>query len=157
MPTSDFIDAIYREKSYYQGAQGSIGFQDYASLEPARRKMFARHLARIESVVRVGKILDVGCANGDFLKVARDRGWQVFGADPSAARADVEAAGIPLVGNTVLDAAVKVGSLDAVTFWDVLEHVADPVANLARARALLKPGGVVVLTVPDSANLVARV
>src|SRR6266851_4622712 len=157
VPSADFLDSIYRNSSYYAGSEDSIGFKDYASLEPARKRMFARHLVRIEDDVRPGRILDVGCANGDFLKVARDRGWQVFGADPSAARAQVEAAGIKLVGTTVHDAKIEDGSLDAVTFWDVLEHVTDPVADLTRAVELLKPDGVLALTVPDSANFLARV
>jgi 2-polyprenyl-3-methyl-5-hydroxy-6-metoxy-1,4-benzoquinol methylase len=156
VPPADFLDSIYRADTYYQGGRDSIGFNDYASLEPARTRMFTRHLARIEAVVLPGRILDVGCANGDFLKVARDRGWQVLGADPSVARAQVEAEGIQLVGTTVHDAAVEAGSLDAITFWDVLEHVTDPVADLVRAGALLKPHGVIALTVPDSANLLAR-
>src|SRR5579864_5447334 len=157
VPAPDFIDSIYRDKSYYQGSGGSIGFQDYASLEPARSRMFNRHLARIEAETSVGRILDVGCANGEFLKVARSRGWQVFGADPSAARDDVEALGIQLVGTTVQDSNLAEGSLDAITFWDVLEHVTDPIADLNRARGLLKPQGVLALTVPDSSNLLARV
>lgn len=157
IPGADFLNAIYRDSSYYEGAEGSIGFRDYASLEPARKKMFARHLARIEAERGAGTILDVGCANGDFLKVARSRGWEVFGADPSAARAQVEAQGIPLVGKTVHDADIEEGSLDAVTFWDVLEHVTNPVADLIRARALLKPNGVLALTVPDSSNLLAHI
>ena len=155
VPSADFLDSIYRS-SYYQGADSAIGFSDYASLEPARRRMFSSHLTRIERDVGIGRILDVGCANGDFLKIARDRGWDVFGADPSAARAEVEAKGIKLVGTTVRDADIEAGSLDAITFWDVLEHVPDPVGDLSRARKLLKRGGVVALTVPDASNLVAR-
>jgi 2-polyprenyl-3-methyl-5-hydroxy-6-metoxy-1,4-benzoquinol methylase len=156
VPTPDFLDAIYRDAAYYKGGYDSIGFTDYRSLEPARRRMFTRHLSRIESVTQVGRILDIGCATGDFLAVARERGWAVFGADPSAARADVEEKGIQLVGTTVQDADIAPGSLDAITFWDVLEHVTDPVADLSRAGKLLKPGGVIALTVPDSANFLAR-
>jgi SAM-dependent methyltransferase len=156
VPNADFLDGIYRNVAYYQGSEGSIGFRDYASLEPARKRMFTRHLMTIEAAVGTGRILDVGCATGDFLKVARGRGWHVLGADPSVARAQVEADGIALVGTTVHDADVQPGSLDAITFWDVLEHVTDPVADLTRACTLLRPGGVLALTVPDSANLVAR-
>lgn len=156
VPDAEFLNSLYRGKSYYEGSDGSIGFRDYASLEPARRRMFERHLKRIEGEVGVGRILDVGCATGDFLAVARGRGWTVFGADPSAARSEVEAKGIQLVGTTVNDAAIEEGSLDAVTFWDVLEHIVDPVADLRRASELLKPGGVLALTVPDSSNLLAR-
>ena len=157
VPGEDFLSSIYRDTAYYEGGQGSIGFRDYASLEPARMRMFGRHLTRIEGHVGVGRILDVGCANGEFLKVARSRGWTVFGADPSVARAQVEADGIQLVGTTVRDADIEEGSLDAITFWDVLEHVIDPIADLRRARELLKPDGVLALTVPDSSNFLARV
>jgi 2-polyprenyl-3-methyl-5-hydroxy-6-metoxy-1,4-benzoquinol methylase len=157
LPAADFLEAIYRDPKYYQGAAESIGFHDYGSLASARNRMFARHLTRIEAQVGTGRILDVGCATGDFLKVARNRGWQVIGADPSAARAQVEAAGIELVGTNVHDVDVKEGTLDAITFWDVLEHVTNPVADLAQARRLLRPEGVLALTVPDAANFVARV
>lgn len=156
VPGDDFLSSIYCDKSYYEGSQRSIGFRDYASLEPARRRMFARHLNRIEREVGVGRILDVGCATGDFLKLARSRGWSVFGADPSVAREEAGVDGIQLVGTTVHDADIEEASLAAVTFWDVLEHVVDPVADLRRARKLLQPGGIVALTVPDSSNLVAR-
>jgi len=156
LPSLEFLNSIYDNPTYYQGAAESIGFHDYQSLAPARNRMFARHLTRIEGVVGTGRILDVGCATGDFLKVARSRGWRVIGADPSAARAEVEAAGIELVGTTVHDSVVEEGSLDAVTFWDVLEHVTNPIADLTQARKLLKPGGVIALTVPDSANVLAR-
>ncbi len=156
VPSAEFINSIYADTAYYHGSRQSIGFNDYSSLAPAREKMFARHLARIESEVGVGRILDVGCANGEFLKVARSRGWVVFGADPSAARSHAEADAIALVGTTVHDAAIDRASLDAITFWDVLEHVVDPVADLARSCELLKPGGVLALTVPDSSNFVAR-
>ncbi len=157
VPTADFLDAIYRDPSYYQGAAGSIGFNDYASLEAARSRMFERHLSRIEAQVGTGRILDVGCATGDFLKAARERGWQVLGADPSVARAQVEAAGIELIGTNIHDVDIAEGTLDAITFWDVLEHVTDPVADLTQARRLLRPGGVLALTVPDAANFAARV
>ena len=157
MPATEFLDAIYRDPSYYQGSDESIGFHDYESLAPARSRMFGRHLTKIESEVgKGGRILDVGCATGDFLIAARSRGWEVFGADPSAARAQVEAAGIQLVGTSVHDVDLADGTLDAVTFWDVLEHVTNPLADLTRACRLLKPGGVVALTVPDSANFLAR-
>jgi 2-polyprenyl-3-methyl-5-hydroxy-6-metoxy-1,4-benzoquinol methylase len=156
VPDADFIDAIYHDAVYYRGSPDSIGFRDYASLEGARRRMYDRHLSRIEQEVQPGRILDVGCATGDFLKVARSRGWDVLGVDPSAARELVQAAGIALVGRTVHDAEVAEGQLDAISFWDVLEHLPDPVADLVKARQLLRPGGVVAVTVPDSANYVAR-
>jgi SAM-dependent methyltransferase len=158
VPDPEFLEGIYSRDDYYEGSRGSVGFSDYRSEEPARRRMFERHLDRLAALGAMsGRVLDVGCATGDFLKVARVRGWEVLGVDPSSARRDVEEAGIELVGTTVHDARVQPESLDLVTFWDVLEHVADPVGDLAAAARLLRPGGMLALSVPDSDNLVARI
>ena len=157
LPDPAMLAAIYEDAAYYQGGQGGgLGFADYRALARARRRMFEHHLARLDGRVRPGKVLDVGCATGDFLKVAREHGWQVMGVDPSSARADAQDAGIPLVGTTVDDAEVAPGALDLVTFWDVLEHLPDPVGALRRARELLRPGGVIALTVPDRSSALAR-
>lgn len=155
VPSPEMLAHIY-DRSYYEGAEGSLGFKDYAGLAPARHRMFARHLDQIERLVPRGRVLDVGCATGDFLAVARTRGWEALGVDPSPAREQALAAGIPMVGQTIHDAQVEPGSVDLVTFWDVLEHVQNPVADLRRARELLSPQGIVAITVPDSGSAVAR-
>lgn len=155
VPSSDALAQIY-DRHYYDGGHGSLGFVDYDALAPARRRMFGRHLDRIEATVTRGRVLDVGCATGDFLIVARERGWEPMGVDPSPARDQAMAAGLPIVGQTIQDAAVAPGSVDLITFWDVLEHVADPVSDLRHALALLSPRGVVAVTVPDAATAAAR-
>ena len=158
VPSRAFLEGIYSGDGYYEGSRASVGFSSYRGEEPARRRMFGRHLDRLAALgASQGRVLDVGCATGDFLKVARERGWEVLGVDPSSARREAEAAGIHLVGTTIHDAQVEAGSLDLVTFWDVLEHVTDPVADLAAAGRLLRPGGLLALSVPDSRNLAARV
>lgn len=155
VPDPSQLAAIY-EVGYYQGSTRPTGFQDYAGLHDARIRMFGRHLDLIVRHGGEGRLLDIGCANGDFLVQARQRGWDVLGVDPSAARAEAIAAGVPLVGTTVRDAAVPERTLDVITFWDVLEHVPDPVGDLRSARRLLKAGGLVAATVPDAGNVVAK-
>ena len=155
VPDPTQLAAIY-EAGYYEGSTQPTGFRNYAGLHDARIRMFGRHLDLIAKGGGAGRLLDVGCANGDFLVEARHRGWDVLGVDPSAARTEVIAAGVPLVGTTVRDAAVAERSLDVITFWDVLEHVSDPVEDLRSAKRLLKVGGLVVATVPDAGNVVAN-
>jgi SAM-dependent methyltransferase len=155
MPSDSVLASIY-DRAYYRGGHGSVGFGDYAALMPARRRMFARHLDRLERLVQPGRVLDVGCATGDFLRVAKERGWDAVGVDPSPAREQALAAGVRLVGRTIDDADVAPHSLAVVTFWDVLEHLPDPVASLRRARQLLVPGGLVAATVPNAGSAVAR-
>lgn len=155
VPSDAVLAAIY-DPGYYRGGCGSVGFSDYAALTPARRHMFGRHLDRIGRLVRPGRVLDVGCATGDFLLVAGERGWEALGVDPSPAREQAQAAGVRMVGRTIDDADVAPHSLDLITFWDVLEHLPDPVASLRRARHLLTPGGLVAATVPNAGSAVAR-
>jgi SAM-dependent methyltransferase len=155
VPSDAVLAAIY-DRGYYRGGHGSVGFSDYAGLLPARRRMFNRHLDRIEGLVAPGRVLDVGCATGDFLVVAKERGWDAAGVDPSPAREQAIAAGVRIVGHTVDDADVAPHSLDVITFWDVLEHLPDPVASLRRAAQLLRPGGVLAATVPNAGSAVAR-
>jgi len=155
VPSQVVLDAIY-DRNYYRGGCGSVGFSDYDALGHARRRMFSHHLDRIERVRRPGRVLDVGCATGDFLLVARDRGWDPLGVDPSPAREQAAAASLPIVGHTIHDAQVAPHSLDLVTFWDVLEHVPDPVGDLRRAAELLLPDGLIAATVPNAGGAVAR-
>ncbi|TME58024.1 MAG: class I SAM-dependent methyltransferase [Chloroflexi bacterium] len=155
IPSDADLAAIY-DPAYYRGGHGSVGFSDYAALTPARRQMFSRHLDRIERLHAKGRVLDVGCATGDFLLVAARRGWEALGVDPSPAREQAQSAGLRIVGRTIDDADVAPHSLDLITFWDVLEHLPDPVASLRRAQELLTPGGLVAATVPNAGTAVAR-
>jgi len=156
VPSEAVLNAIY-DLNYYGGGSGSLGFSEYAALAAGRRRMCSRHLDRIERVMKPGRVLDVGCATGDFLIVARERGWEPLGVDPSPAREEAQAAGLPMVGHTLHDAEVAPSSIDLVTFWDVLEHVPDPVDQLRRAGELLKPNGVVAITVPNAGGALARI
>jgi 2-polyprenyl-3-methyl-5-hydroxy-6-metoxy-1,4-benzoquinol methylase len=155
VPSAAVLQAIY-DGAYYRGGHGSVGFSDYGSLARARRRMFGHHLDRLRPFLSGGRVLDVGCATGDFLLVARDRGWEVLGVDPSPAADQARAAGLRICGGTIRDAEIEAGSLDLITFWDVLEHVPDPVGELRLAAGLLRQDGLVALTVPDAGGLTAR-
>jgi 2-polyprenyl-3-methyl-5-hydroxy-6-metoxy-1,4-benzoquinol methylase len=97
-----------------------------------------------------GSLLDVGCATGTFLSAIRDFGaWQVWGIELSLGAArQARARGLDVVVARFEDIQLAAGSLDAVTLWDVLEHLPDPVDALGQIRAALRPGGHVFLNVP---------
>ena len=98
---------------------------------------------------RDGAVLDVGCGNGAFLRIARELGLSARGIDVSkaavehcrAASLDAEAGDFP---------AHDFGGerFAAVTFWDVLEHLPDPRTFVRRASQVLLPNGVLVAKVP---------
>ena len=103
-------------------------------------------------------LLDVGAGRGRFVAAAASAGYRAAGIEPSdrgvaAARAlgaDVRQAGIE-------EAVVAAGSLDAVTLWHVLEHVEDPLAALERLATWIRPGGTLLVGVPNLASVQAWV
>jgi SAM-dependent methyltransferase len=97
-----------------------------------------------------GSLLDVGCGSGEVLVVAKERGWNVAGAEPVAQSAEI-ARGRDLDVRTALvqDAGFDEGAWDAVTAFHVLEHITDGVAFLQVLARFAKPGGLVVVEMPN--------
>lgn len=104
-----------------------------------------------------GRVLDVGCGNGSVVALMRRNGLDALGLEPSAHAAALarECYGIEVQVGMLQDAAIAAGSLDAVTLLDVIEHLSDPLGDLRRAHALLKPGGRVYVKTPNAASLQA--
>jgi SAM-dependent methyltransferase len=101
-------------------------------------------------VVAAGRMLDVGCGSGDLLEHFAKKGWEVYGIDPSAsAIAAAAARGAHVHQGTLDDQPWPERSFALITFQHALEHVPDPLAALARARALLQPGGLLAVDVPN--------
>lgn len=97
-------------------------------------------------------VLDVGCARGATARVLRERGVAtVVGIEPDAAdAAEASKTCDRVLACTLEDVPEEFpGAFDAVLFGDVLEHLADPSAALARVKPWLAPRGVVVASVPN--------
>lgn len=100
-----------------------------------------------------GRFLDIGCAAGHFLRMAKARGYDVEGleVDERFVKAARDS-GVP-VTKGVLDepfASAHAGACDVVSMLEVLEHVDDPLGFLALAAKVLKPGGRMLVAVPDN-------
>jgi 2-polyprenyl-3-methyl-5-hydroxy-6-metoxy-1,4-benzoquinol methylase len=98
------------------------------------------------------RVLDVGCGKGNFGEALKQsRKIEVWGIEPVAS-AVAEAAGKldrAIEGMFTPETDLPRESFDAIIFNDVLEHLPDPAAALRLARTLLKPGGVVVASIPN--------
>jgi SAM-dependent methyltransferase len=125
--------------------------------DPHRRALFEERYREVISTLEPpGKILDVGCGTGDFLLVCSEHGWETVGVDISsyAARITRERTRGEAHGGPLADAPLVPASFDVVHMHHMLEHVADPVSTLKSVRELLRPGGRLVIEVPNERNLI---
>jgi len=154
------IERVYDELYWSSPVARERGYTDYAGDEALYLRTFERRADRLAPhLPAVGRVLDVGCAAGYFLRVMRDRGWQVHGVEPSASirRVAEEALGSEaLHAGPLDDAALEPESFDLVTLWDVIEHLPDPVGTLRQAAALLRPGGRLLVETQNVGSLFAR-
>ena len=126
--------------------------------EAGQRETARRDLEQIEAFVSPGSMLDVGCWTGSFLDVARDRGWQAHGIEPSSwASERARVRGLDVITGTLEGFRPGPATFRGVALRDVIEHVADPAAALRRLHAALDGGGALYLTTPDAGSRLARV
>lgn len=139
-------------------AYGEAASDDYVGEEAGQRATARVALERIERHVRAGRLADLGCWVGFLLAEARERGWDVVGVEPSAFASAYarERLGLEVHRTGLFEAPIDPGSCDAVVLGDVIEHLVDPGAALERVGALLRPGGVVHLALPDAGSRLAR-
>lgn len=100
------------------------------------------------------RLLEIGCAHGGYLQTARGRGWTVRGVEPSeeAART-ARLRGLEVQVGKIEEVEIPDASQDAVISWMVLEHVPNPLQFIDNSFRMLRPGGILALSVPNSASL----
>lgn len=157
-PDANELYALYGETYFHNNESGVVGYTDYIKDEDNIRRTAARRLKFTERFVQAGRLLDVGCAVGFFIDEARKRGWQVQGLDVSSFAVDYarEHFGLDAQHGSLTELQFEPDVYDLVTMWDVIEHVPDPKAYLAKAAELVRPGGVIALATPDVDSFPAR-
>lgn len=139
--------------SYYQS-------EDYISHTDSKRSLFEKlyHLVKLKNLsdkVRlitklqrgIGHVLDLGAGTGDFLKTAASVKWEITGVEPNEAARNLAAQkNITLLSDTKN---LESAQFDIITMWHVLEHVPNPVEQITELKRLLKPGGFIVVAVPN--------
>lgn len=158
-PDPHELAQLYGEAYFNNDNSGTVGYSNYIGDEANIRKTFQRRLNRIQRFTDgPGRLLDVGCAAGFFLSEAQEQGWQVQGLDVSAFAANYtqERFGISARHGSLLDLDFGDQRFDLVTMWDVIEHVPDPAANIAKIAGMLEPGGLFALATPDVGSLPAK-
>jgi SAM-dependent methyltransferase len=139
----------YYPKEYYE--------EEFAQNRAYHLRRYAReasYLRQIERKPGPKSLLDVGCANGDFPRFMRARGWHVEGVEVSASSQPIT--DFKVYPQQLPDIPVNQPTYDALTAWAVLEHVHDPMAYFRKASEVTKGGGLFVFQVPNFNSLASR-
>jgi SAM-dependent methyltransferase len=154
------VFSSYRADPHYAGYWGSEvaqGAHHYWSKARARmhRDFFERFV-----VGRSGRLLDMGCGLGFFVKaMAPYREWEAHGCEisPAAVRYAREQLGLAnVVCSPLQDAPLPQGSFDIITMWDVLDHILHPDPLLRHCHALLNEGGRLFIRTPNVTTQLVR-
>ena len=135
-PSPDISDVLY-DTNYYS--------VNYLAYEKERKRQFTKLLDKMSAFGIEGPILDVGCGAGLFTAVARDRGFDVCGVEPSqAGRATArQCFGIDAKASL---SDLSQGSFRTAVLWQVLAHVPNPVALLRNVCEVLQNDAYVIMS-----------
>jgi 2-polyprenyl-3-methyl-5-hydroxy-6-metoxy-1,4-benzoquinol methylase len=151
MPATAELAAHYQKAAYFEG-EIEQGYLHYANMRKALLPHFHRRLNRLEKrLPHRGRLLDFGCAAGYFLEAAQARGWQIAGLELShdMARHAERLLRVPIY--TALETATE-RNCAAITLWEAIEHLPDPIGTLRQLRDRLQSGGVLMLSTPNTGH-----
>ncbi|MHB8881360.1 MAG: GNAT family N-acetyltransferase [Thermodesulfovibrionales bacterium] len=151
------LEAVYRslpalyEKEYYH-SDGSIGYSDYEALSLAGF-LWQPAFVQLIKDIQGKSVLDIGCATGRLLGLMKEQGAaRVEGLEFSAYAADIARAGGFVVHQGDITALPPGAKFDIITAFDVIEHIPDLSAFMARVCEHLTPEGIFVFLTPDAGS-----
>jgi len=136
---------------------GSGVYKEYVDAKDLKYATFEARLPIVRGALGNGapKVLDVGCGCGYFIDVALEHEIDAQGVEFSA---EAISAASPRARPRIIQGNVNaldmgtMGRFDGVTAFDIIEHTEDPVAFLEAIAGVLKPGGALILTTPDTGH-----
>lgn len=158
MPDPAKMRELYSNSRYYRTDNISLfGYSDYLRNKHLYVDLFNRRLDMIIDYANgpSGRLLDVGCATGVLLELARLRGWEVQGVDLSeyATKIAREYYNLEVHTGELSDAGYPADRFDVLVMDDVIEHVTSPTALVKECHRVLKPGGLLTLNTPNRGGL----
>ena len=163
-----YVHDIYPE--FVQPPAGEAALEELSQPPKRRRRKFDQWLAQMarfgsassDSAPRagasVGKLLDVGCGQGEFLAYAAGAGWQVQGVDVDPLRVALarDKRGLQVFEGELHEASYPSDSFDVVFMSEVIEHIVDPVPLMQEIHRILRPGGIAFLRTGNGRSWAAR-
>ncbi len=155
MPNQEYLDQLYQ-----QDGEEHPYYRNYLLERTDRRssysKQYHRRLKLIENYAKgKGKLLDIGCGGGFFLKTAEERGWEPHGIDIVPGFIQFARNELQLKNThcrSLEDLEYDKHFFDVIVLWDLIEHLPRPANFLETINRLLRPDGLLVIWTPNANN-----
>ncbi|MCD4680150.1 MAG: class I SAM-dependent methyltransferase [Bacteroidales bacterium] len=156
-PLEKNLGEYYKSEEYISHSNTNKGL--FNSMYQFIRKLtLNRKYKLISNYCNKGKILDIGCATGEFLNVFKKNNWSVFGIEPNEEARNYALNNYNIsVGKEEDLNNLSPKSFDVITMWHVLEHVAHLNKRITELKEILKKDGVLIVAVPNSNSLDAKI
>jgi 2-polyprenyl-3-methyl-5-hydroxy-6-metoxy-1,4-benzoquinol methylase/glycosyltransferase involved in cell wall biosynthesis len=151
VPTTETLNALYDRLEWFEGGERG-GYVSYDTQTDVSPSWLVEILDRLAVERPSPSILDIGCAYGTHLGLAKDKGWQSFGVEPSQhARAEARKRHPGLYVAKRIEE-IPPHRFDLILILDVVEHLADPYPLFRElaAKDAIGPETIVVLTTPNA-------
>jgi glycosyltransferase involved in cell wall biosynthesis/SAM-dependent methyltransferase len=157
-PSDDELARIY-DANYFLGSESEAGRNAVSEIKQATARLYLSEIRRYHGL-KNGRLLEVGCGEGDFLVSAEADGWQVSGIEFSPAACQIAQSrlknGKVLCGE-LQPAGFAAEQFDLCVVSDVIEHVRSPLDFLREIHRVLKPGGTLFIATPSIDSWSAKV
>lgn len=156
-PEEHQLGKYYQSEEYISHSNTDKGFINSA-YQSVRKYTLLKKLQLISRYYRTGKILDIGCGTGEFLKTMSQAKWNTLGIEPDeqARKQCIEKHGLDVREEARLKQ-LPDAEFDVITMWHVLEHVPRLNERLEDLKRLLKPNGMIIIAVPNCDSLDAKI
>ncbi len=148
-PSDQELSDIYTAE-YFLGHNSEEGRRKASDLKRATARQYLAELTRYNGAPS-GRLVEVGCGEGDFLCEAEAVGYEVLGVEYSAAACTTANSRLThgrVEQGELADAKLPDSHFDVCVLNDVIEHVRDPLAFLREVRRILRPGGALFIATP---------
>ncbi len=146
-PTLEKLPDYYESDAYISHTDSEKGLLPFL-YQKVKQRALKKKVQLITKLNKgTGSILDIGAGTGEFLKVASEKGWKIYGAEPNEkARSISEKKDVFLKESFTEFSNQK---FDVITLWHVLEHVPNLHEAISQIENLLKPGGTLLIALPN--------
>lgn len=145
VPDDEELTSLYSFENMYMNREAVL-YTESTPLGPRKRET----LSRLSTIPAPRRILDVGCASGEFLWSAKQSGWEVFGVELNKDTANIaKRNAIDVFVGELAEARLPRDHFDAIHLGDVIEHVVDPRSLLLEAMKSLTSQGVIAIVTPN--------